>query len=322
MIKSFLLSKSVRKVADIIVAPFTFLGSWWFRYIRSRNVNEMPVSKKIFQKIGVFPINDHYYEPLFNTAKHIHKRLDDDRKLQAIDFNINEQRGILSRFRYNEEITQFPLRSSEELTYYFNNGSYPAGDAELLYNMIRLYQPRKIIEIGCGFSTLMMQNALKKNLLEGKNCEHICIEPYEVKWLEKLNIQVERMKVESLNTGFFSNLEDGDVLFIDSTHVIRPQGDVLFEILEILPTLKKGVLVHFHDVFTPKDYPEYWVKDLNRFWNEQYLLEAFLSYNSQFKILLAANFLRHHYEPELLAKCPVLANQSLKEPGSLWIQKL
>src|SRR5690606_29222842 len=98
-------------------------------------------------------------------------------------------------------------------------------------------------------------------------------------------VEVLRKKVEDIPLEYFRQLQPNDVLFIDSSHVIRPQGDVLYEFLELLPDLPSGVFVHIHDIFTPFDYPEDWVKDHVRLWNEQYLLEAFLSFNRDFRIV-------------------------------------
>jgi len=126
--------------------------------------------------------------------------------------------------------------------------------------------------------------------------------------------------VEDLKIDFFRHLEEDDIFFIDSSHIIRPQGDVLFEILEILPSLNNGVIVHIHDVFSPRDYLDEWISS-HVLWNEQYLLEAFLTNNVQYKIIGAVNFLKHHYFELLAAKCPVLAKEHNSEPGSFWIQK-
>ena len=97
-------------------------------------------------------------------------------------------------------------------------------------------------------------------------------------WLNDVSgIEVLRQRVEQMDKQLFLELEENDILFIDSSHMIRPQGDVLCEYLEILPTLRPGVLVHIHDIFTPRDYPDEWLIDEVKLWNEQYLLEAFLS---------------------------------------------
>jgi hypothetical protein len=184
--------------------------------------------------------------------------------------------------------------------------------------------PRRLIEIGSGQSTLLARHAIEANRRDNpeSTCEHICIEPYEAEWLEELNVKVIREPVELVDKELFRSLTADDILFIDSSHMIRPQGDVLFEYLEILPILNPGVLIHIHDIFSPKDYPEYWISQKARFWNEQYLLEAFLSFNDRFKVIGAVNFLKHHYPDELASCCPILAEQmASREPGSFWIRR-
>jgi len=131
---------------------------------------------------------------------------------------------------------------------------------------------------------------------------------------------VVRQKVEELPTAFFSELAGNDILFIDSSHVIRPQGDVLFEFLELLPTLSKGVIVHVHDIFSPRNYPSQWLEGEVRFWNEQYLLEAFLSHNKTWKVIGALNFLHHNCYDQLKSVAPFLSPE--REPGSFYIQKI
>ena len=155
--------------------------------------------------------------------------------------------------------------------------------------MIRLFKPGRIIEIGAGNSTLIASGAVQANKKEdpARDCVHVCVEPHERPWLEELDITTIRQRVEELGVDLFSSLEENDILFIDSSHIIRPQGDVVFEILEILPTLKPGVFVHFHDIFTPKDYLNEWLIDEVMFWNEQYILEAFLSFNNRFRVKFA-----------------------------------
>lgn len=138
-------------------------------------------------------------------------------------------------------------------------------------------------------------------------------------WLEKLGIEIRRSKLEDIDCSIFDSLGDGDILFIDSSHMIRPGGEVLMEFLEILPRLVNGVLVHVHDIFTPRDYPEKWLKD-PRFWNEQYLLEAFLSHNSDWEILIANNYLAHDV-PELMEKHCRYFVAGKDNPGSFYMRR-
>jgi hypothetical protein len=132
-------------------------------------------------------------------------------------------------------------------------------------------------------------------------------------------VEVIRRRVELVDRSVFSGLGKNDILFIDSSHVIRPQGDVVTEYLEILPTLRSGVLVHVHDVFSPFDYLDEWILKVARFWNEQYLLEAFLTQNREFRVLGALNLLKHRHFDSLTTCFPVLARQPEREPGSFWM---
>ena len=164
--------------------------------------------------------------------------------------------------------------------------------------------------------------AIKENrrLDSTYSCDHVCIEPYEQPWLEQLGVTVIRRPVEQVDKSLFDGLLENDILFIDSSHIIRPQGDALFEYLEILPSLRKGVLIHIHDIFTPKDYLEEWVSGEVKFWNEQYLLEAFLTCNADFRVIGALSFLFHHHVDLLTQACPVLGlEQKWRKPGSFWI---
>jgi hypothetical protein len=318
------MKKAVKIIILIVVNltfPITFIAAFWMKLVKKAGIGFF--NYKIFSSLKVFPVLDQYYEPLVNPKKHLKKSLREDRVLKGIDLNEKGQLKLLSEFNYNIEIKKFPFYKKNEIEFYFNNTTYKSGDAEYLYNIIRHFKPKRVIEIGSGFSTLMAQNAIKQNTLEDSkyHCNHICIEPYEMPWLKELNVNLIREKVENIDTSFFKQLEKDDILFIDSSHIIRPQGDVLFEYLEILPTINSGVIVHIHDIFTPKDYLDDWIYKDFRLWNEQYLLEAFLMFNSEFKIIGALNYLAHNHPKEFKDKCPIFANEKGREPGSFWIVK-
>ena len=141
-------------------------------------------------------------------------------------------------------------------------------------------------------------------------------------WLEEQNVEIIRNRSELISASFYTQLEANDILFIDSSHVIRPQGDVIFEILEILPLLEKGVYVHFHDIFSPNDYPLKWLTQDFRLWNEQYLLEAFLSNNKDFKIICSMNHLCILHREAVEVAFPSIAKEPNSNPGSFWIRKI
>lgn len=272
-------------------------------------------------RIGVFPVRDHYYEPQFDFRK-ARQPFSMDRRLPGIDWNIAEQLEILATLSFAHELADVPLDKPSANGFFLSNETFGPGDAEYWYQIIRKFKPKRIYEVGSGNSTLMAIRAIQFNRREdsGYNCKHVCIEPYEMPWLEATGVQVIRRRIEDLDLAMFAELEENDVLFIDSSHMIRPQGDVLVECLELLPTLKKGVVVHFHDIFSPRNYPRQWLEDMVRLWNEQYLLEAFLSHNRDWKIIGALNHLHHRHHEKLKAVAPFLIPD--REPGSFYIRKV
>ena len=317
--KDFL--KALFPLGDLLLAPFLVPAAMLMKIVRRAGVERMPICRKVLSAVGVFPVADHYYEPLTNFNLLTHP-LDKPRDLPGIDLNVPEQLKLLKQLTYGNELSVFDGPRKDDLTYSFKNGMFSYGDAEFLYNLVRLKKPRRVIEIGSGNSTLLVIEAIRKNKISqpGYVCEHTCIEPYELPWLERAGVTLRRQVVEAVEKPVFQQLEADDLLFIDSSHVIRPQGDVLYEFLEILPTLKEGVIVHIHDIFTPRDYPKAWVVDKVRMWNEQYLMEALLSGNPHWKIIGAVNFLYHDHFNELKAACPFLSKD--REPGSFYIQKV
>jgi hypothetical protein len=306
---------------DIILSPLVYCCALLLKFVRRVGVKRLPYSKAMLLHAGCFPVRDHYYEPSFRNAP-IRDLLSTPRDLPGIDWNSEGQLELLASFSFNSELATLPRQESIGYEFYVDNGAFESGDAEYWYNLIRLKKPKRIIEVGSGFSTRMARRALEANKREDQqySCEHILIEPYEHQWLEELGVQVIREKVENSDMRMFEKLEANDILFIDSSHIIRPRGDVLFEYLEILPSLNVGVIVHIHDIFSPKDYPAEWVVDKVRFWNEQYMLEAFLTSNNDWTIIGALNFLRHNHYEDLKAKCPFLTKD--REPGSFYVQRV
>lgn len=290
-------------------------------YYRNFGSKRLPKTTLQLKTIGLFPIRDHYYEPLFNDKSLAHP-LDSDRHLPGIDLNVEAQLAFLDRMTCSDELVRLDLgRHSPALdAFYMFNGFFEAGDADFFYQLIRYIKPAKVLEIGSGHSTKIAHLALEKN--QGETTQpysHICIEPYEQPWLEGMDgVTLIRQRIEACDFDWANELDAGDLLFVDSSHMIRPQGDVLKEYLEIFPRLKAGVYIHIHDIFTPKDYPRAWIADEVRFWNEQYLLESLLSHSDRYEVVAALNFLKNHYLPELGKVCPYVTSAS--EPGSFYIR--
>ena len=276
------------------------------------------LSKSILKKIGIFPLTSNYYEPSFNFDN-LKKNLSEKRNLPGINFNIENQIKNLKQLDYKKELENLNLKNnSPNFNFNIDNNFFEAGDAEIYYQMIRYHKPKKIIEIGSGQSSLIAMEAINNNKqIDNFITELTCIEPFENKWLEKNDIRVIRKKVEEIDTDIFTDLNKGDILFIDSSHVIKPQGDIVKIFLEILPKLKSGVIIHIHDIFSPRDYLENWLKIENRFFNEQYLLEGMLDNSSRYKIMLSLNLLKYDFYKELKNVCPYLNDRS--EPSSFYM---
>jgi hypothetical protein len=307
-------------VIDVLLSPLAFIGVL-SNVAVARWTGKLPLCTWIFDLFNVYPIRHHYYSPLVRSSD-LKRPLAQERDISGLDLNEAGQLELLTRFNFQEELLAIPRRAANELTYGYENALFGAGDAEYFYNIIRCFKPRTILEVGCGQSTLVAQLAINANKQEDDTykCRHICVEPFEQPWLEKLGVILHRTKIEDLDVGIVEGLQDNDILFIDSSHVIRPQGDVVYEYLNLLGRTQPGVLIHVHDVFTPRDYPEAWVTRDRRLWNEQYLLEAFLCFNKSFKVVGALNWLWHNHPDRLARACPVLSKGA--EPGSFWLTRV
>lgn len=279
----------------------------------------------------------HYYEPVPNSQDLKPYVFDNLSSMTGINMNEDEQIILLYKFynNYYDEYSNFSFKKTEleNVDFYFGNNSFETVDAEILYCIIREFKPKRVIEIGSGFSTRIIAKAIRKNVEEDKNykCELVCIEPYPKTWLNKINeiTKLVEQKIEELNLNLFDQLEENDILFIDSTHTINVYNDVCFEYLEIVPKLNKGVLIHIHDILLPQKYCRYWFEE-KKFWNEQYLLQAFLTYNNFFKILWGGNYMHLMHSSSLIQYIPSYSffksspdeRQKVQGHKSFWIQKI
>lgn len=279
----------------------------------------LPRFQKLADRSGFQLRSVHYYEPTYRETD-LPKDTTGERSLPGIDLREEAQLALLKSLTFADELRLIPMDKPSKAEFGYRNNMFGPGDAEVYYSMIRSRKPRRILEIGSGNSTLMALLAIAANRSEDPayDCEVTCIEPYEVAWLESTGVAVVRERVETVALDRFAGLAENDILFIDSSHVIRPFGDVLREFQEIVPSLAPGVLIHVHDIFTPRDYPELWLRSQRRLWNEQYLLEAFLAFNDRFHIVCANNWLKHNHWEAFHAACPMMTPE--QEPGGFWIQ--
>jgi hypothetical protein len=291
------------------------------RIFRRLGAERLPICRWFFRQLGYWPLRRHYYDPLFDP-RDLSRPLDAARRLPGIEWNVTEQLATLGRMRFAAELMSFARGGDGRQSFALLNDTFTSGDADYLYSFVRLFKPSRVLEVGCGNSTrvIIAANEANRRADAKHTCDHVCIEPFEHPHLEKLGVRVIRERVELVSFGLFRDLAAGDLLFIDSSHIIRPCGDVLLEILEVLPVLERGVFVHFHDIFSPRHYLADWINNRGYLWNEQYLLEAFLSNNNWYKVVGALNYLHHEHYPALAAICA--SHDRSFEPGSFYIQRL
>ncbi len=243
------------------------------------------------------------------------------RNFPGIEMHEPEQLKLIETFcKYYENIP-FQPHKVLGLRYYFENPVYTYSDAIFLHCMIRHLKPKRIIEIGSGFSSCVTLDT--NELFLDNSIKATFIEPYPELLLSLISeddrnkIKIIPQRLQDVHLNVFEALEENDILFIDSTHVSKINSDVNRIFFEILPTLSSGVYIHFHDIFFPFEYPKAWVYE-GRAWNEMYLLRSFLQYNNEFSIVLMNTFMEHFHEPFFRVNMPLCLKNT---GGSIWIRK-
>ena len=287
---------------------------------RCLKTSRFPEFFRLWEQHGLHITPVHFYQPIPDTRTLPESLWSQPSELAGIDMNdavqLNLLRNCFPIFR--DEYEQFPVKATgQPEQFYFDNGRFGGTDALVTYCMVRHFKPRTIVEIGSGYSSLISGQAAAKN----GDAALVCIEPFPLDFLRKgfpgLRALVEK-KVEDVGLDFFSELQSGDILFIDSSHTVKIGGDVNYLFLEVLPRLNPGVIVHVHDILFPFDYRRDWVMDEFRFWTEQYLLQAFLAFNSQFEVLAANSYLGHYYLDDFKATFPT---SPWWGGGSFWMRR-
>ena len=277
-----------------------------------------------FKKNSCYPAG-HYYSPIISVDNikkrefEIWSKVGTD-GITGIDLQTEKQIKLVKSFtKYYDEIP-FSSEKQTKNRYYFENGFYSYTDGIMLYSMMRHSQPKRIIEIGSGFSSAVMLDT--NELFFGNQIELTFIEPYPERLRSLINDNDKKTAtmiesdVQLISLVNFEKLEAGDILFIDSTHVVKTGSDVNYILFEILPSLRSGVLIHFHDVFYPFEYPKEWVF-MGRNWNEDYFLKAFLMYNNRFEIKLFSDYL-HRNHKDVFKDMPLTYKNF---GGNLWLEK-
>ena len=243
------------------------------------------------------------------------------KELPGIQLNVEGQIRYLEAFGEYQSTMPFEDDATEKLRYGFVNPFFSYGDGIVLYSMMRFFNPKRIIEVGSGYSSALMLDTLDHHGLDTKLT---FIEPYPTRLKELLREEdykkttLVEEKVQDTSTSIFEELEENDILFIDSSHVTKTGSDVVWLFSQVLPRLKQGTVIHIHDITWPFEYYRDWIVE-GRAWNEIYLVHAFLQFNNTFEIIFFNDYLAHHHKDQLQAKLPSF----MKSPGgSLWLRKI
>ncbi len=283
------------------------------------NCEEFQTSTKLFVPPG------HFYSPVVDQREAIDyfARLAPQPVAELPGIDISRE-AMLSEWKaflpYLRDIP-FGAQKSGQWRYGFENPAYSWADGSLLHAVLRRFKPRRLIEVGSGWSSACAIDTIENFL--GGACEVTFIEPYPALLKElvastSVQTLIIDQPIQNVPLDRFESLEAGDVLFIDSTHVVKTGSDVCHEVFDILPRLKSGVLLHFHDVFWPFEYPRAWAVDDNRSWNELYLLRAFLQNNSDWRVVFFNDYMAKMASVEIARDFPDFFKNT---GGALWLQR-
>ena len=244
------------------------------------------------------------------------------RGLRDVDLNREAQRALLEELARFYPEQPFPEERTEGVRYYFDQQMFCYSDAILLYAWLRHFRPRRVVEVGSGYSSAVMLDTLDR--FGPEECDLTFIEPFPERLRSLVDperdprVTLVETTVQRAGTAPFDALEAGDLLFIDSSHVMKAGSDLQTLLFDVLPDLKQGVHVHFHDVFYPFEYPAEWLR-VGRYWNEDYLLRAFLAGNRDWEIALFNHYANREFPDFFEEKMPLCRKNY---GGGLYLRKV
>ena len=269
----------------------------------------------------------HFYSPVVDrdeiTANH--HRIFGPRTLPGIDLRSGEQEQLFKLLAPHFANMPFLELPGGHDRYHYLNSSYNFGDACIYWSMLAHLRPARIVEVGCGYSSAFALDAIDHLHLD-THCTFV--DPYPSQ-LQQLSGPLDPRHVvlaepvQAVGSALAASLHENDLLFIDSSHVVKSGSDVVYEITEMLPKVRRGVVVHFHDVFYPFEYPEAWVLDDNKSWNELYMLHAFLMFNDAFEVLFFNDHFAKTRRDVVIEHAGPAASRILLNPGGgLWLRRV
>ena len=271
----------------------------------------------------------HYYStvPKLDDLKKNQDIIFQEKEIKDIDFNEEHQLKNLDEIKdfYKDYLYHDEDSDLKNYRYKKEGAFYRYSDSVFLYSMIRKSKPKKIIEVGSGHSSAIMLDTNEHFF--NNEIEHIFIEPYSerlegiLKEEDYKKNKIIKQNVQNVDLSVFKSLEENDILFIDSTHVSKIASDVNYLFFEVFPVLKPGVLIHFHDIYYSFEYPKKWILEYRYFWNEVYVLRAFLMNNNSYKIEMFNTYLQNKKESWFKTEMPECLKGLERGVGSIWIKK-
>lgn len=268
--------------------------------------------------MGFSICGDHFYEPIPNVALIRRTYVQEPRTLRGFSPDAaweNDANKVLAAHLSEYCFSQARLK-------YGKNWYYTGWDAAYYYCLIRSRKPRSITEVGRGFSTWIAGDALNQNALEGYPGEITSIDPYFRGERSTSSTRIITSELQTIDFEQRRSLLSADMLFIDSSHVLKWGSDVLHLFESWIPQVRVNTLVHLHDIFTPFDYPKRWMVEARRFWNEQYILESFLAFNSSFRIYCPIYYLSSAGVFRALAESLGCTELTAATGAAMWLERV
>jgi predicted O-methyltransferase YrrM len=311
---SFLLS--------LLLTPLVLIGAPVF-YAAART----GIGAELCRRLGFLPVRIHFYQPIPRYTDLPADYFDRRQDFPGLAIDARRATALLGELgRFADEI-DWPEHCRTPGRYFWANPNFGYSSAVLLYTIIRRFRARRVVEVGGGYSSLVALEALAKNGW-GQEFRFTSIEPFPMPWLEAAIAAMPSIVTlitsvaQHVELAKFQELEENDVLFIDSSHVSKLGSDVNYLLLQVLPRLKPGVLIHIHDIYLPYDYPRiHFFGRSKLFWNEQYLLAGLLTDNPKFEIMLPGYFAQRDMEAHFTAAFPGYDPARHRRTSSFWLRK-
>ena len=270
----------------------------------------------------------HFYSPVVDpTDPHVQQLLAEESRrfeMTCPDVAIDEDAmlDLARQFSAYYPEVPFPEEETPGRRYYFNNASFSYADAITLFCMLRHYRPKRLVEVGVGFSSAAFMDT--NDAFFSGQIDATFIDPFPETLLSRLSAddvyrsRVLALTIQSAPRELFAALDENDILFLDTSHVSKTASDVNYYLFHILPFLKKGVIIHIHDIIYPFEYPARWTTRDNRSWNEAFVLRAFLAYNDAFRVIFFNDLMYLKHRAAIEPMLPLCLRNS---GSSLWMRK-